>query len=251
MPSLLIVGGLTIDRFADGSRAPGGSVLHAGLAAAAEGAQVTTLTVAGASGTPPLASDGGDDNVPAPADKDANVFTFLPQTSGIYNVAVRGTAGSGGSYDLEVKLSTNTAPPAGALYGGSIKTDLSDAMYGVNASAYLRVPFEYDSAALPGGLSALTLGMKYDDGFVAYLNGTEVARRNVTVNAVAPGPIWTPLIPATMDEDKVEGFGEQTPMGRAGQPAELASAFVFLASPESSYVTGEVIAVTGGQPVTV
>jgi NAD(P)-dependent dehydrogenase (short-subunit alcohol dehydrogenase family) len=70
------------------------------------------------------------------------------------------------------------------------------------------------------------------------------------VNAVAPGPIWTPLIPATMDEDKVESFGEQTPMGRAGQPAELASAFVFLASPESSYVTGEVLGVTGGQPLT-
>ena len=65
-----------------------------------------------------------------------------------------------------------------------------------------------------------------------------------------PGPIWTPLIPATMPEEKVESFGEQTPMGRAGQPAEVAPAFVFLASPESSYITGEVLAVTGGQPVT-
>jgi NAD(P)-dependent dehydrogenase (short-subunit alcohol dehydrogenase family) len=78
-----------------------------------------------------------------------------------------------------------------------------------------------------------------------------VAAQGVRVNSVAPGPIWTPLIPATMPEEKVASFGEQTPMGRAGQPAEVATAFVFLASPESSYITGEVLAVTGGQPVTV
>lgn len=78
-----------------------------------------------------------------------------------------------------------------------------------------------------------------------------VAEQGVRVNSVAPGPIWTPLIPATMPPEKVESFGEQTPLGRAGQPAEVATAFVFLASPESSYITGEVIAVTGGQPVTV
>lgn len=77
-----------------------------------------------------------------------------------------------------------------------------------------------------------------------------VAEKGIRVNAVAPGPIWTPLIPATMPPEKVESFGEQTPLGRAGQPAEVAPAFVFLASPESSYITGEVIAVTGGQPVT-
>jgi NAD(P)-dependent dehydrogenase (short-subunit alcohol dehydrogenase family) len=78
-----------------------------------------------------------------------------------------------------------------------------------------------------------------------------VAERGIRVNSVAPGPIWTPLIPATMPREKVESFGTQTPLGRAGQPAEVATAFVFLASPESSYVTGEVLAVTGGQPVTV
>ncbi|MCW2846156.1 MAG: short-chain dehydrogenase/reductase [Marmoricola sp.] len=71
----------------------------------------------------------------------------------------------------------------------------------------------------------------------------------IRVNAVAPGPIWTPLIPATMPEDMVESFGTQTPLGRAGQPAEVAPAYVFLASGEASYITGEVIAVTGGQPV--
>jgi NAD(P)-dependent dehydrogenase (short-subunit alcohol dehydrogenase family) len=76
-----------------------------------------------------------------------------------------------------------------------------------------------------------------------------LAERGIRVNAVAPGPIWTPLIPATMPPEKVEGFGTQTPLGRVGQPVEVARAFVFLASDESSYITGEVIAVTGGKPV--
>ena len=70
------------------------------------------------------------------------------------------------------------------------------------------------------------------------------------VNAVAPGPIWTPLIPATMPEEKVDDFGaEESPTGRAGQPAEVAPLYVFLASQESSYVNGEVIGVTGGMPL--
>ena len=89
-------------------------------------------------------------------------------------------------------------------------------------------------------------------GIVAFTQGLaqSLAQKGIRVNAVAPGPIWTPLIPATMPGEKVESFGEQTPMGRAGQPAELAPAYVFLASQESSYVTGEVLAVTGGQPLT-
>lgn len=78
---------------------------------------------------------------------------------------------------------------------------------------------------------------------------TEFAERKIRVNAVAPGPIWTPLIPATMPREKVETFGESTPLGRPGQPAEVAPSYVFLASDASSYVTGEVIAVTGGRPV--
>jgi NAD(P)-dependent dehydrogenase (short-subunit alcohol dehydrogenase family) len=79
--------------------------------------------------------------------------------------------------------------------------------------------------------------------------GQMLAERGIRVNAVAPGPIWTPLIPATMPEENVESFGEQTPLGRAGQPAELAPAYVFFASQESSYVTAEVLGVTGGQPL--
>src|SRR3712207_5577459 len=75
----------------------------------------------------------------------------------------------------------------------------------------------------------------------------EVVKRGIRVNVVAPGPVWTPLIPATMPDEKVEDFGaDESPMGRAGQPAELAPVYVFLASQESSYISGDVIAVTGG-----
>lgn len=71
--------------------------------------------------------------------------------------------------------------------------------------------------------------------------------RGVRVNAVAPGPIWTPLIPATGWDEKVEHFGEDTPLGRPGQPAELAGAYVYLASEDASYVSGAVLPVTGGK----
>lgn len=72
----------------------------------------------------------------------------------------------------------------------------------------------------------------------------------IRVNAVAPGPIWTPLQPATQEPEKIEQFGADTPLGRAGQPAEVAPAFVFLASPtDASYVSGTVLGVTGGKPV--
>ncbi|NGM12840.1 SDR family oxidoreductase [Verrucosispora sioxanthis] len=75
----------------------------------------------------------------------------------------------------------------------------------------------------------------------------DLVDRGIRVNAVAPGPIWTPLIPATMPEGKVEQFGTDTPVGRPGQPAELAPAYVFFASQESSFITGEILGVTGGR----
>jgi NAD(P)-dependent dehydrogenase (short-subunit alcohol dehydrogenase family) len=104
--------------------------------------------------------------------------------------------------------------------------------------AYQSSPELLDYATTKAGIIAFTKAL-----------GADLAQKGIRVNAVAPGPIWTPLIPATMPDKKVESFGEQTPLGRAGQPAELAPAYVFFASQESSYVTGEVLGVTGGQPL--
>jgi NAD(P)-dependent dehydrogenase (short-subunit alcohol dehydrogenase family) len=75
-----------------------------------------------------------------------------------------------------------------------------------------------------------------------------LAEKGIRANAVAPGPIWTPLIPSTMPDEASKSFGSQTPMKRPGQPAELATAYVMLADPLSSYVSGTTIAVTGGKP---
>jgi len=75
----------------------------------------------------------------------------------------------------------------------------------------------------------------------------ELGRKGIRVNAVAPGPIWTPLIPATSWPDKLPTFGQDTPLGRAGQPAELAAAYVLLASDEASYISGAILPVTGGK----
>jgi NAD(P)-dependent dehydrogenase (short-subunit alcohol dehydrogenase family) len=73
--------------------------------------------------------------------------------------------------------------------------------------------------------------------------------KGIRVNSVAPGPIWTPLIVATMPEEEVQNFGSQTPLGRPGQPVEVAPIFVLLASDESSYISGSRYAVTGGKPI--
>jgi hypothetical protein len=75
-----------------------------------------------------------------------------------------------------------------------------------------------------------------------------LAEKGIRANAVAPGPVWTPLIPSTMPEEAVENFGKNTPMKRPAQPAELATAYVMLADPLSSYVSGATVAVTGGKP---
>ncbi|MBD4582905.1 SDR family oxidoreductase, partial [Xanthomonas citri pv. citri] len=79
--------------------------------------------------------------------------------------------------------------------------------------------------------------------------GQQLAPKGIRVNAVAPGPIWTPLQPSGgQPTEELPDFGKSTPLGRAGQPTELAPAFVFLASAESSYVVGSTISVTGGMP---
>jgi NAD(P)-dependent dehydrogenase (short-subunit alcohol dehydrogenase family) len=104
--------------------------------------------------------------------------------------------------------------------------------------AYQSSPELLDYATTKAGIVAFTRAL-----------GAGLAEQGIRVNAVAPGPIWTPLIPATMPAEKVESFGSDTPLGRAGQPAELAPAYVFFASQESSYITGEVLGVTGGKPL--
>jgi len=86
-------------------------------------------------------------------------------------------------------------------------------------------------------------------GLVTFSKGLSamLAPRGIRVNIVAPGPVWTPLVATTTDPEELAHFGEGSAFGRPAQPAELAGAFVYLASPESSYVTGATIAVTGGE----
>ncbi len=76
-----------------------------------------------------------------------------------------------------------------------------------------------------------------------------LAEKDIRVNAVLPGPIWTPFIPSGMEEEQIKSFGSNTPMGRPGQPAELAPSYVMLASDESSYTTGALVVVAGGMPI--
>lgn len=96
-----------------------------------------------------------------------------------------------------------------------------------------------DYAATKGAIANFTKGL-----------ASQLVEKGIRVNAVAPGPIWTPLQPSYGQPlEKLVKFGEQSPMGRAGQPAELAGAYVFLASEDASYVTAEIIAVTGGMPI--
>jgi NAD(P)-dependent dehydrogenase (short-subunit alcohol dehydrogenase family) len=106
--------------------------------------------------------------------------------------------------------------------------------------AYSPSPELLPYAATKGAIVTFTKALAQDPG---------VLERGIRVNAVAPGPIWTPLIPSTMPAEKAAKFGENTPLGRAGQPAELAAIYVFLASQDSSYITGEVVGVTGGRPL--
>ena len=105
-----------------------------------------------------------------------------------------------------------------------------------------------NSDAAPPGLIAYNTTKAGITNFTAGL-AQQYGPKGIRANSVAPGPIWTPLIPATMPAESVEGFGTGTPLGRPGQPAELAPVYVLLASDESSYVTGAQIPVTGGMPV--
>ncbi len=107
-----------------------------------------------------------------------------------------------------------------------------------SVAAYKGNPQLMDYASTKGAIVAFTRSLSQS-----------LIEQGIRVNAVAPGPIWTPLIPATMPEEKVKSHGSETPMKRAGQPEEVAPSYVFLASEDSSYITGQVIHVNGGMIV--
>jgi NAD(P)-dependent dehydrogenase (short-subunit alcohol dehydrogenase family) len=146
--------------------------------------------------------------------------------------------------------------------------EISDEEWQHTFGTNIHAQFFLAKAALPhmpsGGSIVNTTSIQADKpspGLLAYATskgaianftaglGQLLAERGIRVNAVAPGPIWTPLIPSTMPREKVEHFGENTPLKRAGQPKEVAPVFVFLASDDASYVTGAVYPVTGGTPM--
>ncbi len=107
-----------------------------------------------------------------------------------------------------------------------------------SVTAYKGNPTLLDYSSTKGAIIAFTRALSEN-----------LAERGIRVNAVAPGPIWTPLIPSTFDEEKTSKFGQDTPMGRAGQPSEVAPAYVFLASKDGNYITGQTIHINGGSVV--
>jgi len=107
-----------------------------------------------------------------------------------------------------------------------------------SVTAYRSSPGLIDYSATKGAITTFTRSL-----------ATNLASKKIRVNAVAPGPVWTPLIVSTFEEEKVKSFGKETAMQRPGQPAELGPAYVFLASDDASFITGQVIHVNGGEVV--
>ena len=115
--------------------------------------------------------------------------------------------------------------------GGSIINTTS-------VTAYRSSPTLLDYSSTKGAIVAFTRSLS-----------TNLAKKKIRVNAVAPGPVWTPLIVSTFTEEKIKSFGKDVPMERPGQPSELGPSYVFLASEDASYITGQVIHVNGGEVI--
>jgi NAD(P)-dependent dehydrogenase (short-subunit alcohol dehydrogenase family) len=107
-----------------------------------------------------------------------------------------------------------------------------------SVTAYRSSPALIDYSSTKGAITTFTRSL-----------ATNLSEKKIRVNAVAPGPVWTPLIVSTFDEEKIKKFGSETAMKRAGQPSELGPAYVFLASDDASFITGQVIHVNGGEVV--
>jgi NAD(P)-dependent dehydrogenase (short-subunit alcohol dehydrogenase family) len=107
-----------------------------------------------------------------------------------------------------------------------------------SVTAYRSSPNLIDYSSTKGAITTFTRSL-----------ATNLVKKNIRVNAVAPGPVWTPLIVSTFDEEKIKEFGSETAMKRAGQPSELGPAYVFLASDDSSFITGQVLHINGGEVV--
>ena len=116
------------------------------------------------------------------------------------------------------------------------RTGTSTIINTASVTAYRGSPQLLDYSSTKGAIVAFTRSLALN-----------LAEKKIRVNGIAPGPIWTPLIPSTFPEEKVETFGSQTPMKRAGQPSEVAPCYVFLASEDSSYMTGQMLHPNGGE----
>jgi NAD(P)-dependent dehydrogenase (short-subunit alcohol dehydrogenase family) len=117
-------------------------------------------------------------------------------------------------------------------------TDGDSIINTTSVTAYRSSPNLIDYSSTKGAITTFTRSL-----------ATNLVKKNIRVNAIAPGPVWTPLIVSTFDEEKIKEFGSETAMDRAGQPSELGPAYVFLASDDASFITGQVIHVNGGEVV--
>ena len=182
-------------------------------------------------------------------DSDAEEVRQLVEAAGQRAVLVRG--------DLSQPQHCRDLVATAVEQLGGLDILVSNAAFQMNHETLEEVPDEEWDYTLATNLSAFFHLAK---AAVPHLKPAAIANfcaslaqmygeRGIRVNSVAPGPIWTPLIPATMPEEKVKSFGGDVPLGRVGQPAELAPVYVLLASDAGSYVSGARIAVTGGRPI--